>query len=553
MRISAFAAVLLSSAALQPAIAAPSTGDTMMMQEKTPQALADLFADWRQVAAPERKQGVPDFSAAALERQAEGLAAMRARLSALERSGWSKRDQADAQLIEAEMNGLDFDLRVARPWGRDPSYFATVFAEESDVPAHEGPSADVIDLFAYDYPLSAQDAAELEARLRTVPVLLDDARTYLADGNARDLWQYGSRAFNGQAAALDELANGPLEMRTVEGTKVATLDGAPASLKDAVIAARDASRDFSAWVKAQAPSKTGPSGLGRENYDWYMKHVQLVPYDWDEQLTLLQRELDRSLAALALEEWRNRDLPQLEALDDPAAYNAFAKAKMSEFIDFVIDSGFLPDKPYYRAALEAQTLSYIPPEKRVFFYHVTALDPWPLYSHDIHWPELARLKHDPEVSAIRQVPPLYNIYSFRSEGLATGFEELMLQAGLYEDAPRARELVWIMLANRAARGIASLHVQANEMTLKEAGIFHSKWTPRGWADPESDLVGFEQLLYLRQPGYGTSYIIGKQMLDEQIARRTHLLQLEGKEAPLPEVFKSILDEGIVPWTLMQEE
>ena len=66
-----------------------------------------------------------------------------------------------------------------------------------------------------------------------------------------------------------------------------------------------------------------------------------------------------------------------------------------------------------------------------------------------------------------------------------------------------------MLANRAARGLASLRVQANEIGLDEAGKFHAGWTPRGWSDASSRLVGFEQLLYLRQPGYGPSYIVGK--------------------------------------------
>ena len=57
-----------------------------------------------------------------------------------------------------------------------------------------------------------------------------------------------------------------------------------------------------------------------------------------------------------------------------------------------------------------------------------------------------------------------------------------MQAGLYDDIPHGRELVWIMLANRAARGLASLRVQANEIGLDEAGKFHAGWTPRGWSD-----------------------------------------------------------------------
>ncbi len=69
---------------------------------------------------------------------------------------------------------------------------------------------------------------------------------------------------------------------------------------------------------------------------------------------------------------------------------------------------------------------------------------------------------------------------------------------LSDDNPRARELVWIMLANRAARGLASLYVQANLFTLDQAAQFQAEWTPRGWARRDQ-LTGFEQLLYLRQP------------------------------------------------------
>ena len=113
------------------------------------------------------------------------------------------------------------------------------------------------------------------------------------------------------------------------------------------------------------------------------------------------------------------------------------------------------------------------------------------------------------------------MFDSRSEGLATAMEETLMQAGLYDDNPRGREVVWIMLANRAARGLASLYVQVNQLTLQQAGSFHAQWTPRGWSDPSSDLVAFEQLLYLRQPGYGTSYITGKLQFERLISEYAH--------------------------------
>jgi len=128
-----------------------------------------------------------------------------------------------------------------------------------------------------------------------------------------------------------------------------------------------------------------------------------------------------------------------------------------------------------------------------------------------------------------------------------------MQAGLYDDIPHGRELVWIMLANRAARGLASLHVQANEIDLAGAGHFHADWTPRHWSNSKSKLVGFEQVLYLRQPGYGPSYIIGKIQLDHLFARASHEAEAEGKPFVLKDTFARVMAPGILPPTLIEDE
>ena len=128
-----------------------------------------------------------------------------------------------------------------------------------------------------------------------------------------------------------------------------------------------------------------------------------------------------------------------------------------------------------------------------------------------------------------------------------------MQAGLYDDSPRGRELVWIMLANRAARGLASLHVQANSIDLAAAGSFHAAWTPRGWSDPDNVLVGFEQLLYLRQPGYGTSYVTGKLLLDARIAAFSQEADRAHRTPPsAAAILSDIADQGILPWPLLTQ-
>jgi hypothetical protein len=132
-------------------------------------------------------------------------------------------------------------------------------------------------------------------------------------------------------------------------------------------------------------------------------------------------------------------------------------------------------------------------------------------------------------------------------------EEILMQAGLYDDEPHGRELVWIMLANRAARGLASLRVQNNEIGLDEAGKFHANWTPRGWSDASSRLVGFEQLLYLRQPGSGPSYIVGKLELDHLLALASHGAELEKRPYDSRAAFAAIMASAIVPPAIIEDE
>ena len=158
------------------------------------------------------------------------------------------------------------------------------------------------------------------------------------------------------------------------------------------------------------------------------------------------------------------------------------------------------------------------------------------------------MEAEPHPSPIRRGPLLYNIFDSRSEGMATGVEEMMMHAGLYDDNPRVREIVWIMLAQRAARGLGSLYVHSNDFTMKEARDFHVDWTPRGWMREDLDLLGFEQQLYLRQPGYGTSYVTGKYLIERLLAERARQL---GDEFTLAGFYEDVDALGVIPVSLIR--
>jgi uncharacterized protein (DUF885 family) len=516
--------------------------------------LVQLFEQWRDFEHPVMQGNMPDYGRTAMAAKAAALSAWQKKLAAIDTQGWPIEQLDDYKLVRAEMNGLDFNLRVLRPWARDPAFYVSVWAARTDVPLREGPNVyPEIELYAYRFPLSSGAQRELIARIGAIPALLNQARENLKGSDARDLWVYGAQELRGQSHTLGALAAGTLTVSTLEGSQHADIAAAVPELKAAITHAEKATDDFVAWLEQEAPSKSGPSGIGKNDYTWYQQNVHFVPFTWDEEVALLRRELERAQAALKLEEHNNRNLPQLEPARDAAAFDRLKTARLDTFITFLIAQDIIPDKPYLKAALIPQLGQFVPEEQRVFFTRVTHREPMLLFSHDYHWFDLSRMRDEPHVSPIRRRASLSNIWDNRAEGFATAFEEILMHAGLYDDNPRAKELVWIMLANRAARGLASLYVQANEFDLEKAGKFHAAWTPRGWANPKDSLTGFEQLLYLRQPGYGTSYITGKLLVDRLMGEYAQQQELAGKAFKLREFMDRFNSAGMIPLLLMEDE
>ena len=515
--------------------------------------LAKLFTEWRAFARPAMKNGIQDYSPAAMQAKAAELPKWRKHLEAIDTQGWPIQQLNDRKLVLAEMQGLDFDLRVLRPWARDPAFYVRIWGSRTDVPLREGPIADdEIALYSYKWPLSAADQQELTAKISTVPALLAEARENLKDANARDLWVYGEQELRDQSETLTSLEAGTLTARTLELVQHPNLSSASPELRIAVANARKATGDFVAWLEKLAPTRTGPSGVGKENYTWYEQNVHLIPYTWEQQVTLLQRELERAQASLLLEQHNNRNLPPLQPAANAAAFDAMTQARLDKFIDFLVKQEIIPGKPYLKPALEPLRDEFVPEDKRIFFTRITHREPMVLFCHDYHWIDLARMKDEPNPSPIRRVAQLSNIWDTRAEGFATAFEEIAMHAGLYNDNPRAKELVWMMLANRAARGLASLYVQANEWNLEQAGKFHSQWTPGGFSKLDH-LTAFEQLLYLRQPGYGSSYVTGKLLFDRLMTEYAHENQLASQPFVLRDFLDRFNNDGMIPIPLMETE
>jgi hypothetical protein len=516
-----------------------ASGGYVSAEEPAPDSydtLTALFEDWREFERPPMMDGAPDYTAERFAAAHDELATYMDRLNAIDTTGWPDEHKVDLHIVRAEMNGFDFNHRVLQPWVRDPAFYQSIWTYKSDVPGHEGPTHHaVLELWTYEFPLSDSEEQRMIADLKVIPPLMKQARRNLT-GNARDLWVAGIRNIQTQGENLDDI-------RESAG------DDASAELVAAIKAARAATDQLVSWLEAEAPSKTGPSGVGKENYTWYQQNVHYLPMTWEDEVRLLERELDRAWSSLKLEEHRNRHVPPQIAASTPEEYDRLADESAANLMRWIKESEIMPYKANMEPALREHLGEFVPEDERNFFWIAAHFDPTPLYTHFYHWWDLAQMRDEPHESLIRRGPLLYNIFDSRNEGTATGVEEMFMHAGLYDDNPHSRELVWIMLAQRAARGLGSLYAHANEMTMAEAGTVHLDWTPRHWMGNEPELLQFEQHLYLRQPGYGTSYVTGKYLLERLLAHRTK--QMEDSEYTLKDFYGELNDAGSVPIALVQ--
>jgi hypothetical protein len=501
------------------------------------QELQDFFLDWRAFYAPSEINGIPDYSAQAMKQQYTDLSKWQDRLAAVDTTNWPIAHQVDWYIIWAEMNGLDFAHRVKQPWSRDPAFYLWFFSYATDVPEREGPNAwGGVEYDYYDKPLSPQDAEEIIMQLAKGPELLQQAKENLT-GKAKDLWVLSEGSFRNQSNDLQHFAERMISIY-------------PNLAKEA-LELKKASDEFADWLASQSSTKTEVSGVGKDNYSWNLKKVHLLPYTWEEEKTLMERELWRAHASLRLEENQNRALPGWEKISNEADYDLLVNEAIDDFMLFLAEEEIMTIEDNMDPAMRERADEFsVADGLRGFFEEVIYRDPMTMRAHHNHWLDLARMRDKPHESIIRSTPSRYNLFDGRAEGMATGMEEMLMHAGLYEGRPRGKELVWVMLAQRAARGLGGLYQHGQEMTHQEACNYASKWTPWGLLPADGGTIQGEEHFYLEQPAYGTSYVIGKIEIERLLA--TYAQMHEG-DFKLKDFIDEFNRKGVIPVSLIYWE
>jgi hypothetical protein len=489
------------------------------------EALVALYQEFRAFAAPAMDQGVPDYSEKAMAAKSVGLAELQRRILAIDTTGWEVAARVDYATVRTEMNAMDFQLRVLRPWRKDPAFYAVINFQFG--PKIHGAIEPPV------FPLALEKVAAFQTQLRAVPKIFAQAKINLTDARA-DLAMLGIRTANTEAELFAAMSE-PVERSHPE-------------LLGDVRAARAAAEDFAAWLAANQGKMLGPSGIGEAECDWYLRNVLLLPYSWRDLAAISHREYGRAIALLRIEENRNRKLPPMKVantLEESTALLADARKTIIEFVQreeiMTLPSFPPPSDP---------ASEFNRPEPRDYFQHFLDRDPVPLIPHSMlgHNPDERRQLTDQR--PIRGMSRLFFSDGIRAEALATGMEQFLMHAGILDARPRSRELSHNLWAFRAARSTADLNMQANKVAFAEAFQFVIDRTPNNWAPQDSPTLWHDLELYLRQPLYGIGYMIGLIEIENLLGESAEQL---GERFKLSTFMDEFIAKGMVPIELIRWE
>ncbi len=519
-------AALLVAAGLAASLVSVRAGTS---EQASYDALVALFTEQRESQRVPVVQGVPDYSPQAVATRRQRLDSIGARLDTFDSRAWPIDQRVDHLLVITDWRALDFELRVLKPWARDPGFYVDQVAR---VPFTR-------------LPASAGALEQLTTRLRAVPAMLEVGRRNLTAA-AGELTL--------QAIRNLERADGVGHGHPWRATPPAGVIGWFQDLRQQAAAhhpelivevdrARAATEAFRDWLVANRSRMDAPSGVGLDNFDYFQRFIRLMPYTADDNLRLGDRELQRSRAFLAIERNRNRNLPPLDPAPTEEAYAKRIQDADRDIRAFLRREGILTIPESVGELATNVPWIVRPGGVRNFWEEIQYRDPRPDHVHAV----IPGHRFDALMQR-RDQNPIRSRYNDggRTEGWAFYLEEMLLQAGLLDDRPRTRELFYLFQIKRATRNRAEVKMHANEFTVADA----VKSMMENVEFLDEDVARVDAEIYLRRPGYGSGYQMGKLQVDALLADRVAQL---GSRFNLQAFHDTFLASGNIPIALIRWE
>jgi uncharacterized protein (DUF885 family) len=99
-----------------------------------------------------------------------------------------------------------------------------------------------------------------------------------------------------------------------------------------------------------------------------------------------------------------------------------------------------------------------------------------------------------------------------NEGIGFYAEEMMLQAGLFDDSPHTREIIYNFMRLRALRVEVDVKLALGEFTLEQAAKYLQEKVPM-----DADTARSEAIAFSAGPGQAVAYQMGKLQITKFLA------------------------------------
>src|SRR5438132_4466067 len=454
----------------------------------------------------ERLGGVRDWSAAAIDNQRKDLAEFEARWKKIDIKGWPVPKQVDYKLIGEALPHGQWELDVNPRWKRDPTFYIA----QTLTP--------VVEALTVPGPFDAARSQEILGRIENIPSILQQGEANLTNPPA-PFATVAIQALENIRPRLHQMASALLTSTTLKEQE----------LNGVTNRAAEALEKFRQQLQEKLPSLPQETALGRDAYVFFLTNVALIPYSPEELLAMGRQEWDRAVAFEAFEKERNRNVPSLTLASNIDSWTKEAAAKELSIREFLEKHGILtvpnwvqhytlrPMPPYLHALegfvetddftspfrLKDNCVRYVdPPSGNLgYFWRATAEDPRPIAVHEGipgHYFQLClSWKHE---------DPIRRHYydSGANEGIGFYAEEMMLQAGLFDDSPHTREIIYNFMRLRALRVEVDVKLALGQFSLEEAAKYLEQKVPMDAQTARQEAIAFST-----GPGQAITYQIGK--------------------------------------------
>jgi uncharacterized protein (DUF885 family) len=528
--------------------------------------LADDYYNWRNQNDPTSStqaglhtwdDKLVDYSPAKITERAQHVRALLDKVRGFKIDNWSKDDKIDAVLFRSQLEGVDFQNRVLKFEYTNPQTYTSEC------------SGGIFGLLKKEYDTPRKRALAATARLKAMPAMLKQGLANLQN----PVKLYAKLAID-SARSIDPLLNKSLMALDVD---------LPPNEHEELVKARDAAlaaiHSFADELEKRMPKMVDFAPMGEANYNYYLKHVLLLPLDAREVETIgrVENARYRALEAL-LPDPKLADPDPARAANIPPDQESFLKAyesRETEMINFLkehnlvtipdylgpfqirqLPEAFKPTSPggfmnppgvYDKDPMGFFFIPTYNPQSKNFYIRAAIEDPRPILGHEGipgHFMQLSIANHLTDEIRKQHADGVF------IEGWALYGEEMLMRTGLYPNNSAAQGQILRLSRYRGARIGVDVNLHTGRWTFEQAVKY---FMDAGGLDREA--AEGEAAGAASNPHQKITYIIGKWQIMNLLGRYK---DRQGENFRLGQFHDDLIKNGslplsIVAWILLDDD